>query len=95
MNAPCRVLRFRPAGSATCAVPHARSLIDVYLNDGKTPVGHIVLLDSQAVAPARWTYILSDGRVTGLQSTYSRQDLEADVREYYFEAPAADRLRSA
>ena len=95
MNAPCHVLRFRPAGSATCAAPRARSLIDVFLNDGKTPVGHIVLLDCEAGTPVRWAFLLSDGRATGLQSTHSRQDLEAAVREYYFQELTADLLRSA
>ena len=95
MSAPCRVIRFRPAGSDRCAVPGAQRLVDVHLNDDKSPVGHIVLLPAEKGAPVRWAYLLSDGRATGLQSTHSRQDLEADVREFYFQELTADRRQSA
>jgi len=84
MTAPSRVLRFRPAGSGSCTQPGARRLIDVYLDDDRTPVGSIVRLEPEAGAPARWAFVLSDGRATGLQSTHSRQDLELAIQEHYF-----------
>lgn len=84
MSAPCRVLRFRPAGSGDCTLPGARRLIDVYLDDDHSPIGSIVHLEPTAGAPARWAYLLSDGRATGLQSTHSRQDLELAVQDHYF-----------
>ncbi|MBX3748543.1 MAG: hypothetical protein KF897_00475 [Opitutaceae bacterium] len=84
MNAPSRVLRFRPAGSAGCTLPGARRLIDVYLDDDRSPIGSIVRLEPEAGAPARWAFVLSDGRATGLQSTHSRQDLELAIGEHFF-----------
>lgn len=95
MNSLCCVLRFRPTADAAIAMPKARPLLDVFLNDEKTPAGRIVLLEPEPGTPARWTYVLSDGRATGLQSTYSRQDLEGAVREFYFQELAADLRRSA
>jgi len=95
MSAPCRVLRFRTAGSDATPWPGGRRLIDVHLDASQTPAGHIVRLEAGAGVPARWAYVLPDGRATGLQSTCSRQDLEAAIREYYFQELVADRLRSA
>lgn len=95
MSTTVRVLRFRTAGSDAAASSGGRRLIDVHLNDSRTPAGHIVQLDAEAGAPARWAYVLEDGRATGLQSTHSRQDLEAAIREYYYQELVADRLRSA
>lgn len=95
MSTPCRVLRFRPAGSAGCTLPGTRRLIDVYLDDDRSPIGSIVRLDPDGGAPTRWAYVLSDGRATGLQSTHSRQDLEIAVQEHYFHDLTHDERQTA
>jgi hypothetical protein len=95
MSAPRRVLRFRTAGNAGFAVPQARTLIDLFLNDETVPTGHIVRLDPEPGTPERWAYVLADGRATGLQSTLSRQDLEGSIMEHYFHDLTADARRSA
>jgi hypothetical protein len=95
MNPPSNVLRFRPAGSDACTLPGAQRLTDVFLNEDPKPAGHVVLLKPEGGAPARWAYVLSDSRATGLQSIHSRQDLEEGIREYYFQELTADGLQSA
>jgi len=95
MSVAPRSLRFRTAGSGSFALPEARTLIDLFLNDETTPVGHIVLLKPEPGAPARWAYILADGRATGLQSTRSRAALESCIADYYGEETSADQRCSA
>jgi hypothetical protein len=95
MSAPRCVLRFRSAGNAGPAVPGARTLVDLMINDAPAPAGHILWLEPAPGTPGRWAYMLADGRATGLQSVLSRQDIEGIVAEYYFSAMTADRQRSA
>ena len=95
MNAASHILRFRSAGSAGPAVPPARLLVDLFIDDATTATGHIIVLNPEPGAPERWAYILADGRATGLQSTLSRADLEGCVAEHYFQALTADQRCSA
>ena len=46
-------------------------------------------------APLRWSYVLADGQATGLQSVFSRRELEAQIQDYYFVALTADHRQSA
>ncbi len=95
MSVAGRSLRFRTAGSASLALPEARTLVDLFINDEPAAAGHIVLLKPEPGAPARWAYVLADGRATGLQSTRSRAALESCVADYYFHDCAADYRCSA
>jgi len=95
MSAPRCVLRFRSAGNAGPAVPGARTLVDLLINDAPAPAGYILWLEPAPGTPGRWAYVLADGRPTGLQSVLSRQDIEGIVAEYYISAMTADRQRSA
>lgn len=95
MNAPRQVLRFRTAGSAGPFVSGSRIILDVWQDDLPLPVGHIVHLAVQPGIPARWAFVLSDGRVTGMQSILSRSDLEGQIMEYFFQDLIADQRHSA
>ncbi|MFM1850808.1 MAG: hypothetical protein RIS54_492 [Verrucomicrobiota bacterium] len=97
MSSPRRVLRFRSAGDvgALSAESSARPLLAVLLDEQPAPVGHVVLHPAEPGAPERWSYVLADGRPTGLQSTHSRHDLESRIIEFYFEDLIADRRHSA
>lgn len=85
MSAPLRVLRLKTVTSDTCAMPHGRPLLDVTIDGASAPVGQIVWFESAAAKPARWEYILSNGLASGLDSTFSRQDLETRILERYFQ----------
>lgn len=95
MSSPRRILRFRSAGSEGLAVPGDRTRLMVLLDDNPAPIGWIVQLPGTPEIPARWAYVLNDGRATGLQSTLSRHDLEGQIIEYYFQELVADRRHSA
>ncbi|MCC6415454.1 MAG: hypothetical protein IT582_06065 [Opitutaceae bacterium] len=95
MNAPFRLLRFRTAVSEGLAVAGARRLLDVYLDDQPLPVGHVMLHAAEPGAPVRWSYLLADGRPTGLQSVHSRHGLESRIIEHYFEDLIADQRHTA
>lgn len=95
MSSPHRLLRFRRTGSAPIAAPGTRVLLDLWLDAELEPVGHVVELAPSPGAPTRWAYVLHDGRATGLQSTFSRQDLETRIVEHYFEDLVADQRHTA
>ncbi len=95
MSVAPRSLRFRTAGSDSLALPGAQTLVDLFFNDETAPAGHIVLLNPAPGTPARWAYILADGRATGLQSTGSRAALEGCIADFYFQESAADQRCSA
>ena len=95
MSAPRRVLRFRSAGGERSALPGTRVILDVWQDENPVPVGHIMHLEAETGAPARWTFVMSDGRATGMHSILSRSDLEGQVMEYYFEDLIADQRHSA
>ncbi|MCF7760980.1 MAG: hypothetical protein K9M98_10805 [Cephaloticoccus sp.] len=76
-------------------MPGSRVLLDVLLDDKPTPVGHIVQHAAGHGTPARWAFHLSDGRATGLHSTLSRQDIEGQISELYFQELIADQRHSA
>lgn len=95
MTSPHRLLRFRQAGNAQPVAAGARVLLDLWLDAGAEPVGHVVELAPSPGAPTRWAYLLHDGRATGLQSTFSRQDLETRIVEHYFEDLVADERHTA
>jgi len=95
VNSPHRLLRFRQAGSPTIDAPATRVLLDLWLDDAPEPVGHVVELAASPGAPMRWAYVLHDGRATGLQSAFSRQDLETRIVEHYFEDLVADERHTA
>lgn len=95
MNSPHRLLRFSRAASPQSVTPGSRALLDLWLDAGSEPIGHVVELAPSPGAPTRWAYVLHDGRVTGLQSTFSRQDLETRIVEHYFEDLVADQRHTA
>ena len=76
-------------------MPGTRVILDVLQDDDPIPVRHIVHLVAEPGAPARWAFMLSDGRATGMHSTLSRSDLEGQVMEHYFQDLIADQLHSA
>lgn len=95
MSVAPRTLRFRTAGSAGFVLPDAHTVADLFLNEETFATGHIVLLQPEPGTPARWAYVLADGRATGLQSTHSRAALESSVADYYFAVVDADQRCSA
>ena len=95
MNSPFRLLRFRSAGDGGLALAETRRLLAVHLDDQTEPVGYVWHHLAEPGVPARWSYVLADGRPTGLQSTASRHDLESRILEYYFEDLIADQRHTA
>lgn len=95
MSVAARTLRFRTAGSAAGLLPDARTVADLFLNEETVAAGHIVLLKPEPGTPARWAYILADGRATGLQSTSSRAALEDCIADYYRADASLDQRCSA
>lgn len=95
MSSPRRILRFRATGDAGFAVADSQVLLQVQLDEQPEPIGYVVHQTAVPGAPARWAYVLADGRPTGLQSTFSRHDLESRIIEFYFEDLIADRRHSA
>jgi len=78
-----RVLRFaRPAEATATALRGGQTLVaDVLLDDVPAPVGRIV---QQFEA---WHFMSADGTGPSLVSTFSRQDLEAQIARHYFGDP--------
>jgi YD repeat-containing protein len=70
-------------------------LLELWLDDATSPAGRIVELTAAPGTPMRWTYVLADGRATGLHSVNSRSDLESRILEYYFHDLASDQRHSA
>lgn len=95
MNSAARTLRFRLTGNAGLALPGSRVLLDVILNETPAPVGYVVQQDAVQGAPLRWSYVLSNGQATGLQTTLSRRELESQIRDYYFHQYVADQRHTA
>ena len=95
MSLPFRVLRFRTSGSNGESMPETQILLDVFLDEGPTPVGYIQQLAATAGAPIRWSYVLESGLTTGLQSSLSRRELETQISDYYFQDLVSDRRHSA
>jgi len=76
-------------------MPDTRVLLDVLVDQHPTPVGHIVQLAAGQGTPIRWSFIRSDGRATGLQSTISRRELEGQIQYHFFLELVADRRHTA
>lgn len=95
MSAPFRVLRFRKPEGDGLAVAGTQRLLAVQLNNQPDPVGYVMLHAAEPGAPLRWSYVLADGRPTGLQSACSRHDLESRIIEFYFEDLIADQRHTA
>lgn len=95
MSAPRRVLRFRTPGSVGSLVPDGRVLLDLFVDEASAAAGHIVELPAAPGLPVRWAYVLADGRATGLQSTYSRHDLESRILEHYYQDLVAEERHTA
>lgn len=95
MSSPFRLLRFRSDAAEGWSFAEARRLLAVHLDDLAEPVGYVWHHAAEPGVPARWSYILADGRPTGLQSTASRHDLENRIHDYYFEDLIADQRHTA
>lgn len=76
-------------------MPDGRVLLDLHVNEAAVPAGHIVELRAAPGMPVRWAFVLADGRPTGLQSTYSRHDLESRVIEHYYQDLVAEERHTA
>jgi hypothetical protein len=77
MSSAVRVLRFARVPDTLPAAPRGQVLVANVLLD-EQPVGQIV---QQFHA---WHYQLIDGSPSGLVSTLSRQDIEAQIALHYF-----------
>jgi len=95
LSAPFRLLRFRSAGGEDSASAESRRLLVVLVDENPDPVGCIWHHPAEPGVPARWSYVLADGRPTGLQSTTSRHHLESRIIEFYFEDLIADQRHTA
>lgn len=76
-------------------MPETKILLDVFLDEDPTPVGHIQQLAATTGVPVRWSYVLENGSPTGLQSSLSRRELETQISDYYFQDLASDHRYSA
>lgn len=95
MISPHRILRFRLPGSAAPIWIDCRILLEISVDEAVAPTGYIIELMAAHGAPLRWSYVLADGQATGLQSVFSRRELEAQIQDYYFVALTADHRQSA
>jgi|GEM_PF-1086926 len=95
MSSPYRIVRFRHPGSAVPTWIDCRIQLEIRVDEAASPTGYIVELAPAHGAPVRWSYVLADGQATGLQSAFSRHELETQIQDYYFLKITADHRQSA
>ena len=95
MSSSHRVLRFRLPGSADPTWIDCRIQLEVCVDEAVVPTGYIIELAAAHGAPVRWSYVLANGQATGLQSAFSRRELETQNQDYYFLNLTADHRQSA
>jgi len=95
MSSPYRIVRFRHPGSAAPTWIDCRIQLEIRVDEIADPAGYIVELAAAQGAPVRWSYVLADGQASGLQSAFSRRELETQIQDYYFLKLTADHRHSA
>ncbi len=95
MSSPHRILLFRLPGNAAPTWIDGLIQLEICVDEATVPAGYIIELPAAHGAPVRWSYVLADGQATGLQSAFSRRELETQIQDYYFLRITADHRQSA